>query len=278
MKEYFLFYGVFGLKYFLNVVMLTLIFSLSCSSGKKDNMKSRHPDKSPEIGTTEILGGETIAIRGYTGDHELNSKMKQLDLEVIDCYKQFASGGSPEEIVLNLSVEIDNYGSVQFLDYRNKKKVAKKIAKCILGDIEELVFRPGNERTSNYRLVFKPVRSDKKKKSRLNSKRSRMIQALPDMATYKKCYMEALKRNPNSGGNFTISFTISQKGKAGNATILANSFRNSDVALCVVKRILKTYFPESDVKDKVQIKFKYGTAAPATKSIRDRKKSMDIDL
>jgi len=267
------------LKHFLNIVIFTLVLTLiSCSGGKKDNMSSRHPDNSPEIGTTEILGGETIAVRGYTGDHEFNTKMKLLDLEIMDCYKQFVSGGTAQEAVLNLSIEIDAYGTIQFMDYKIKTKTEKKIVQCILGDIEELVFRPGSEREVNYQLVYKPIKSKKKKLSNISDKRSRMISALPNMAVFKKCYEAALSRNPHIGGDFTISFEITEEGKAKNALIVTSSFRNSDVPLCVIKRLLKTYFPESDVTDKVQIKFKYGTTPPLNSSIGERKKTMDIDL
>lgn len=263
-------------QFFAILVLMLIIFS--CSSGKKERIRSRHPGKSPEIGTTEVLGGETIAIRGYTGDHEFNSKMKLIDLEVIDCYKQFVPGGSAQEAVLNLNVEIDNYGSVQFLDYKVKTKLEKKVAKCVLGDIEALTFRPGNEREVNYRLVYKPVKSKKKKISQINDRRSRMIRAIPDMEIFKKCYEAALERNPNSGGNFVISFVITEDGKAKNATIAESSFQNTDVPLCVVKKLLKTYFPEGDVEDEVRIKFKYGTAPQPVKSVRERKKTLDIDL
>ena len=267
------------MKHFLNILFLSVLLSaFSCSGGKKDNMRSRHPDNTPEIGTTEILGGETVAVRGYTGDHEFNTKMKLLDLEIMDCYQQFVFGGTAQEAVLNLSVEINGYGAVNFLDYKTKTDTEKKIAKCILRDIEELVFRPGSEREINYRLVYKPIKSKKKKLSNISDKRSRMISALPDMAVFKKCYEAALSRNPHIGGDFTISFEITEKGKAQNALIVANSFQNADVPLCVIKRLLKTYFPESDVTDKVQIKFKYGTAPPPNSSIGERKKTMDIDL
>jgi hypothetical protein len=267
------------LKYFYHILILSVLLSaLSCSSGKKDNMRSRHPDNTPEIGTTEILGGETIVVRGYTGDHEFNTKMKLLDLEIMDCYKQFVSGGTAQEAVLNLNVEIDGYGSVKFMDYKTKTKTEKKIAKCILRDIEELVFRPGSEREVNYRLVYKPTKSKKKKISKISDKRSRMIAALPDMAVFKKCYEAALSRNPHVGGDFTISFEITEKGEAKEAMIVTNSFRNTDVPLCVIKRLLKTYFPESDVTDKVSIKFKYGTIPPPNSSIGERKKTLDIDL
>ena len=260
------------------IILTSVILILSCSSGKKENIRGRHPDNSPEIGKTEVLGGETIAIRGYTGDHEFNTKMKLIDLEIMDCYKQFVPGGTAQEAVLNLKVEIDNYGSVQFLDYNVKTKTEKKIANCVLGDIETLTFRPGSAREVDYRLVYKPIKSEKKKLSQINNKRSRMIKALPDMAIFKKCYEAALERNPHTGGNFTISFVITEAGKAIDATIVESSFQNTDVPLCVVKKLLKTYFPESDVEDKVQIKFKYGTVAPPTQSIRERKKTMDIDL
>jgi len=267
------------LKHFLIILFLIpLSAAFSCSSGKKETIRSRHPDNTPEIGSTEVLGGDTVAIRGYTGDHEFNTKMKLIDLEIIDCYKQFVPGGNAQEVILNLKIEIDNYGSIQFLDYNVKSDLEKKVANCVLGDVESLTFRPGNMREVDYRLVYKPVKSKKKVISRTSSKRSRMIKALPDMSIFKKCYEAALERNPHSGGSFTISFKITEKGKAVDATIVESSFQNTDVPLCVVKRLLKTYFPESDVEDKVQIKFKYGTTAPATQSIRDRKKTMDIDL
>lgn len=266
------------MRYFQLLLLLILLPTLSCSSGKKDNMKGRHPDNSPEIGTTEILGGETVAVRGYTVDHEFNTKMKLLDIEIMDCYQQFVSGGAAQEVVLNLSVEINGYGAVNFLDYKTKTETEKKIAKCILRDIEELVFRPGSEREVDYRLVYKPVKSKKKKLSNISGKRSRMISALPDMAVFRKCYEAALSRNPHISGDFTISFEITAEGRAQNALIVANSFQNTDVPLCVIKRLLKTHFPESDVTDKVQIKFKYGTAPPPTTSIGERKKIMDIDL
>jgi len=267
------------LKYFLNIVIFTLVFTLlSCSGGKKDNMRSRHPDNTPEIGTTEILGGETVAVRGYTGDHEFNTKMKLLDIEIMDCYQQNVSGGAAQEAILNLSVEINGYGAVNFMDYKIKTPIEKKIAQCILRDIEELVFRPGAEREVNYQLVYKPIKSKKKKVANITGKRSRMIGALPDMAVFKKCYEAALSRNPHIGGDFTISFEITEKGEAKNALIVTSSFQNADVPLCVIKRLLKTYFPESDVTDKVQIKFKYGTVAPPNSSIGERKKTMDIDL
>jgi hypothetical protein len=105
-----------------------------------------------------------------------------------------------------------------------------------------------------------------------------MIAALPDMAVFKKCYEAALSRNPHVGGDFTISFEITEKGEAKEAMIVTNSFRNTDVPLCVIKRLLKTYFPESDVTDKVSIKFKYGTTPPPNSSIGERKKTLDIDL
>ena len=267
------------MKHFLNILLLSALLSaFSCSGGKKDNMRGKHPDNTPEIGTTEILGGETIAVRGYTGDHEFNTKMKLLDLEIMDCYKQFISGNAAQEAILNLSIEIDGDGSVRFMDYKIKTKTEKKIAQCILEDIEELAFRPGTEREVNYRLVYKPIKSKKKKLSNINNKRSRMISALPNMAIFKKCYEAALERNPHTGGNFTISFEITEDGKAKNAMIVTSSFRNTDVPLCVVKRLLKTYFPESEVTDKVQIKFKYGTTPPPNSSIGERKKTMDIDL
>jgi hypothetical protein len=105
-----------------------------------------------------------------------------------------------------------------------------------------------------------------------------MIKALPDMGIFKKCYEAALERNPGSGGDFTISFKITENGRAVDATIVESSFRNTDVPLCVVKKLMETYFPEGDVEDRVQIKFKYGTAPPPVKSVRERKKTMDIDL
>ena len=267
------------LKSLIFIVFVVFIATLSCSSGPSVRKRNKESSKnSSEIGSTEILGGETVAIRGHTGDHEFNKKMKLLDLEVIDCYKQFVEGNEAKEAILNIYVDIDYEGYVEFVDYKIKTKFEKKIATCVLGDIETLSFRPGQERKVKYKLVYTPSKRKKKKLSEIDDKRSRMIMALPDMAIFKKCYEAALEKNPHSGGNFTLSFMITRKGTAVDAKIINNSFRNPDVPLCIIKRLLKTYFPEGDVDDKVKIKFKYGTVAPATTTIRERKKTMDIDL
>lgn len=244
------------------------IFSCASSEAKAEKTKA---ESDPEIGEAAMKGGERVAIRGYSQDKEMSKKMKQLDLEIIDCYKQFTPVGNASDMTIKYNIIIDESGFIEKASYKRGDSSFNKIAECIAKDMKELPFRPGELRELDYTLVFKPLKQ--KKQVDPNDKRSKMILSLSDMKKFRVCYEEAAAKIPGISGNFTIKFIITEEGKAEDMKIKGNTFPDTKVPLCVVKKLSETIFPESESEDVVEVNFKYVSANPPK-----ARKSMDIDM
>ncbi|HQN73273.1 MAG TPA: hypothetical protein PLB16_07655, partial [bacterium] len=106
------------LKLILFFVTASFFFSVfSCASSEAKEEKAK-AESDPEIGEASMKGGERVAIRGYTQDKEMNRKMKQLDLEIIDCYKQFTPIGNAAEMTINYNIIIDESGFIEKASYK----------------------------------------------------------------------------------------------------------------------------------------------------------------
>jgi len=254
-----------------SVFLIIMVFSFSCASGSTGRGSSGKKENSPEIIETTVKGGEKVAIRGYSKDTELNSKMKLLDLEIADCYKSYTPIGKAVDTTVLFDVIIDESGLIERADFKKGDPVYEKIAGCIARDMQELTFRPGNLREINYRLVFKPLKT--KKKAVGDDKRSRMILTLSEMKRFKSCYEDQLSKKPGIGGKFKIRFVVTEDGKAKNITIADNTFSEPSVPLCVVRKLSVMIFPEGENEDYVEVNFNFETANPIK-----RTRSMDIDI
>lgn len=251
------------------VVILAVIIS-SCASGElKESGRKEATD--PEIGKAEMKGGGKVTISGYSKDPEMNKKMKVLDLEIADCYKQFTPIGKASEMVIKFNIIIDESGFIESANFKNEGTDHNNVAKCIANDMKELSFRPGELRELEYRFVFKPLKE--KKKALPDDKRSRMIMSLSEMKKFKVCYEEQIAKTPGIGGNFTIKFILTEEGRADDIKISSNTFNDPTVPLCVVKKLAETIFPEGDSEDYVEVNFKFVSSSPSR-----MRKSMDIDM
>jgi hypothetical protein len=259
------------LKLILFFVTVSLFFSIfSCASSDEKSEKTK-AESDPEIGEATMKGGERVAVRGYSQDKEMNKKMKQLDLEIVDCYKQFTPIGNASEMTINYNIIIDESGFVEKAAYKKGNTVLNKIAECIANDMKELPFRPGELRELDYRLVFKPLKQ--KKKANPDDKRSKMMLSLSEMKKFRTCYEESSAKTPGLSGNFSIKFIVTEEGRAEDMKITGNTFPDSSVPLCVVKKLSETVFPEGESEDVVEVNFKYVSANPPK-----GRKSMDIDM
>ncbi len=253
-----------------SLTVAALLLFLSCSSG--DMPVSRHePDRaSPEIGVATMSGGETVKIRGYTGDPEVNRQMKLIDLEIIDCYRQNVHNIGIKSFSLNFSFYIDRTGRPTDIYYRVQDRILNDLGECISNDIRTLSFRPGSPREiSSYRLNFIPLKERQEEKS----PRTEMIKSLSDMDKFRECYEEELRKSPGIGGKFTLRFMVSEYGDAENIEIIFNTFNAPDVPLCVVKKLAETRFPPGETDDIVEVNFTFTSSAPMK-----RRRTMDIDL
>ncbi len=259
------------LKLILLFAAASLFFSIfSCASSEAKAEKAKS-ESDPEIGEASMKGGERVAIRGYTADKEMNKKMKQLDLEIIDCYKQFTPIGNVSDMTIKYNIIIDESGFIEKASYKRGASSFNKIAECIAKDMKELPFRPGELRELDYTLVFKPLKQ--KKQVNPDDKRSKMILSLSEMKKFRTCYEEAAAKVPGISGNFTIKFIVTEEGKAEDMKITGNTFPDAKVPLCVVKKLSETFFPEGESDDFVEVTFKYVSANPPK-----MRKSMDIDM
>lgn len=246
-----------------------LFFSCASSEMKAEKIKA---ESDPEIGEASMSGGERVAIKGYSGDSEMNKKMKLMDLEVIDCYKQYtAIGKNADELNINFTVIVDETGFIEKVSFKGNGSYSNKIAACVANDMQELSFRPGDVREINYKLVFKPIKQKKKENS--NNPRSKMILSLSEMKKFRVCYEEQIANTPGVGGNFTIKFIVTEDGRAEDIKISGNSFSDAKVPLCVVKKLSDTIFPEGESEDRVEVNFKFVSSSPVK-----QRRSMDIDM
>jgi len=256
---------------FCTVVFLFVLIFAACSSSPSSR-KSSEKESSPEIGVATMTGGERVAVRGYSKDPEMNKKMQMLDLEIVDCYKQFTPiGKAVSETTVNFEISIDISGFLEKIKISGNSPVSDKIGECISKDLETLSFRPGEEREVTYRLVFKPLAKSKSVKK--DDPRSKMIMSLADMKKFRTCYDEEIASTPGIGGNFSLNFKVDEDGNVSDIKITSNTFSNNRVPLCVVKKLADTMFPESESEDTVEVNFKFESNAPV--KIR---KSMDIDM
>ncbi|HPS29120.1 MAG TPA: AgmX/PglI C-terminal domain-containing protein [bacterium] len=256
---------------FLTVFFFLLLFILISCSSSPSSRRSSENEGSPEIGVAEMTGGERVAVRGYSKDSELNKKMQMIDLEIIDCYKQFVPIGKVSENTINFELVVDISGFIEKTRINGNNPDSQKIGNCISKDLDTLSFRPGEEREISYRLVFKPIEKSKNVKS--NDPRSKMIMSLSDMKKFKKCYEDQIASTPGIGGNFSIRFIVDEEGNVKDIKITASTFSNNTVPLCVVKKLADTIFPESESEDNVEVNFKFKSNAPVK-----MRKSMDIDM
>jgi len=252
------------------LILLFLFGLLSCSTSPSLG-RTAEKELNPEIGVATMTGGNRVAVRGYSKDSELNKKMQLLDLEIIDCYKQFVPVGKVSENTISFDLRIDISGFVEKVRINGNSPVSQKVGNCIAKDIDSLSFRPGEEREIDYRLVFKPLETSKKVKT--DDPRSKMIMSLSDMKKFKKCYEDEIAATPGIGGDFSISFKVDEEGKVKNIKITSNTFSNTRVPLCVVKKLSDTVFPESDNEDTVEVNFIFKSDAPVK-----TRKSMDINM
>jgi hypothetical protein len=255
--------------FIISALVVSLMFSSCASSESKEREKREAAN--PEIGEATVKGGQKVAIMGYSNDPEMNKKMKVLDLEIADCYKQFTPIGKAAEMTINFNIVIDESGFIEKAAFKHADPAYNKIAGCISNDMKELAFRPGELREVSYRLVFKPVKE--KKKIDPDDKRSKMILSLAEMKRFRVCYEEQIAKTPGIGGNFTIKFILTEDGRAEDIKIAGNTFNDPKVPLCVVKKLSEMAFPEGDAQDYVEVNFKFVSSTPS----RGRK-SMDIDM
>lgn len=252
-------------------VIFSFIYAFTACSSSPSSKKTAENDGSPEIGVVTMTGGERVAVRGYSKDPELNKKMQMIDLEIVDCYKQFVPVGKISENTISFELTIDISGFIEKIRINGNSPVAQKIGNCISKDLDTLSFRPGEEREISYRMIFKPLAKNKNVKT--DDPRSKMIMSLSDMKKFKKCYEEQIAKTPGIGGDFSVNFKVDEEGAVKDIKITSNTFSNNEVPLCVVKKLADTIFPESESEDTVEVNFKFKSNAPV--KIR---KSMDIDM
>lgn len=252
-------------------VIFSFIYAFTACSSSPSSGGLSEKESSPEIGVASMTGGERVAVRGYSKDSEMNKKMQMLDLEIIDCYKQFVPIGKVSENTVSFEIVIDMSGFIQKTRINGNSPVSQKIGNCISKDLDTLSFRPGEERDISYRLIFKPLEKSKSVKN--DDPRSKMILSLSDMKKFKKCYEDEIASTPGIGGDFSIRFKVDEEGNVNDIKITSNTFSNNTVPLCVVKKLADTVFPESESEDNVEVNFKFQSNAPIKK-----RKSMDIDM
>ncbi|MGI6393475.1 MAG: AgmX/PglI C-terminal domain-containing protein [bacterium] len=255
---------------FFFAVIFFISFFFSCAGNSSIKSKGREESDS-EVGIATMKGGETVSVNGYSEDREMSRKIRELDLEIIDCYKQFTPIGRVSAMTINYTMTIDESGFIEQVAYKKGDSTYNKIAECIAKDLEELPFRPGELREVNCHLAFKPLRD--RKKAVPDDKRSKMILSLSEMQKFKTCYEEAAAKNRRLEGSFSIKFVVTEDGKAEGMKILNNTFPNSNVPLCVVKKLSDTIFPEGDSEDLVEVHFKY-----EAENSQKKRKPMDIEM
>jgi len=264
---------------FTLIMNLIFLCFLSCSSSERPSSRRHLVSSSPEIGKATMSGGETVNIRGYTSDSEVNRQIKLIDLEIIDCYKQNVGKIGVKEMLLDFSFYIDRNGRSADIRYKSDPKDAAYLGECIKNDIKSLSFRPGSPRDiSSYRMVFTPITrneayGDENITKTPDDPREKMIRSLADMKKFRDCYEKELKRTPGIGGKFTLRFMISVFGEVENVEIINNTFSEPEVPLCVVKKLVDTPFPHGDTDDIVEVNFTFTSSAPLK-----RRRTMDIDM
>lgn len=265
------------MKYIFNaVIAFFLIFSISCASKQSRLDSSEKAGDNSEIGTWKTEGGETLIVRGYSEDSELNKKIKAVDLEIIDCYKQFYEIANPQEMTITFSLVIDEMGDIESLKFReNSSKIANRVAECIKKDVELLAFRPGDVRDARMRLTFKLAKR-KNERVATNEARSKMVASLAKMKKFRVCYDNQDVKIRGDGGKFLIRFTITKAGNVADMKLIYDSFKNRSVARCVLQKMEETVFPESENEDEVDVIFNFTNSSD---SLPDKKrKSMDIEF
>ncbi len=265
---------------FFVLSIISIIFTLSCSSGKDSaSRKSERKVNNSEIGTVETEGGELLNISGYSKDNEVMRKMKMLDEDFIDCYKNVIKIGKAENIDIHFSFEIDSEGFFDGIDIvKVPSKEANKIARCIKKEMESVGVRPGNQRTADYRLSYKLVKGTKKtetKKSKMNDLRSKKLASLAQMQKFKECYESRKAKNPKIQGKFTLKFTVAQDGEVYDIKLRNNTLTDKYVINCVITELEDTVFPQGESDDEVEVNFNF-TATSANPRPDKPRKSLSL--
>ena len=63
---------------------------------------------------------------------------------------------------------------------------------------------------------------------------------------FKWCYSRELDKDPNLYGKVTVTFTISNEGRVGEAQVLSSSMNDMNVESCVLRTIRRIRFPRPD--------------------------------
>ena len=248
------------------MLVFCVVFSFSCSSG--GNSKKTKSDKrgtNSEIVSVEIEGGEMLHIYGYSKDSEVVRKMKLLDADFIDCYKNAIQIGKAESLDISFELEIDDDGFFEEIQIvKVPSKDANKIAKCVKKEIEEIGVRPGHPRNTDYRLSYKivkemPKKMSKETKARVakNDLRSKTIASVAQMKKFKDCYESRKAKNPKMKGRFTLKFMVAPDGEVYDIKLRNNTFTDKYVVNCTIEKLEDTVFPQGDSDDEVEVNFDF---------------------
>lgn len=258
------------------VIAFFLMFSISCASEKSNLKESKQGNDNHETENLKIESEEGLTVQGYSEDSEMNKKMKTIDLEIIDCYKEFYEEGNTQETRLFFSAVIDETGSLDTIKFKeNSSKIANKIAKCIRKDMRSLTFRPGKERDVKYQLYFKPTKT-KEHEIKARDERSTMIANLTKMEKFRACYSNQKRIIRGNEGKFSLRFTVTKNGKVANIKLTYNTFKNSGVVRCVMEKLEETLFPEGKNSDQVDVTFDFTNSSEPLPN--KKRKSMDIEF
>ena len=79
---------------------------------------------------------------------------------------------------------------------------------------------------------------------------------MDNMDTFKQCYLDAMRANPDISGMLTVRFTVLKTGKVQTAKAVVNEL-NDEVASCILKALKKIKFPKRADKRTVEYPFKF---------------------
>jgi hypothetical protein len=79
---------------------------------------------------------------------------------------------------------------------------------------------------------------------------------MDNMDTFKQCYLDAIRANPDLSGMLKVRFTVLKSGKVKKAKATQNEL-NEQVAKCVINALKKIKFPRRANKRTVEYPFKF---------------------
>jgi len=73
----------------------------------------------------------------------------------------------------------------------------------------------------------------------------------------KACYENQLKANPELSGKVELGWTVNPDGSVSGVSVLSNSTGNEDLANCIVRRIKRWRFSESEDEFEIRYPFNF---------------------